>query len=289
MGGHAFSNLEIVRIKRENIIPTLNRVANSLKIKELSYEYMINNLAGSAGKQPDSGDLDILIDTSLIYLREVIYNMNVCFCTELKNNDNTLNMAWPIVNQNGYVQIDLMFGEVKWMKFTHWSPGLDNSKFKGVFIIHFLGNLAKYKYEYQLFDKDIEIARVHWVLDYNNGLTRYWRLLKKSDNKLHALDPDEWETKLPLEFGKLPPRFSRISKITDPDLVVKILLGHEYCVDDVKTFENLWKIVNKLNSDGKLYPPLEFIYDKWLNSLMKSDVKYTHTREQIHQMVQEIL
>lgn len=286
MGGHAFSHLNIVRIKRENISPTLQNVAKILNIKELSHEYMMNNLAGSAGKQPDSGDLDILVDKSLIYLREYINNMNVCHCSKLYDNDNSLNMAWEIIGQDGYVQIDLMFGEVEWMKFTHWSPGLDNSKFKGVFIIHFLGNLAKYKYEYQLFKNEIEIARVHWILDYNNGLTRYWRLLKKSDNKLHALHPDEWETKLPVK--DLPPRFSRISKITDPDLVVKILLSEEYSVSDIDTFEKLWKIAKKLDNEGKFHPPLSFIYDKWLNSLMKSDVRFTHSKEQIHELVMNI-
>ncbi len=59
MGGNAFKELSLQRIKRENINFTLAYVADNLPI---SFDYMVENLLGSAGKQADSGDLDIALD-----------------------------------------------------------------------------------------------------------------------------------------------------------------------------------------------------------------------------------
>ena len=48
MGGNAFPQLQMIRIAKENINQTLVAMVDKLSIPNLTYDYVKNNLLGSA-------------------------------------------------------------------------------------------------------------------------------------------------------------------------------------------------------------------------------------------------
>jgi len=144
MGGNAFKQLDVRRIKRVDIDSTLRYVSQHLSGTGMTFEYMKENLMGSAGKQADSGDLDVAVDEDKFNkktLSTIAQATRSHLGDDIYANTKTLKggqiqTAWPI-NGNpaeGYVQVDFIIGKLEWLKFSHWSPGKDNSPYKGVWI-----------------------------------------------------------------------------------------------------------------------------------------------------------
>lgn len=249
MGGNAFKHIELIRINRKDIDATLLDISKKLKIPRLTYEYLKNNLMGSVGKQPTSGDIDIALDkrdfnlrTINLKAREVLGN-NFVHSKGVKGGQ--LNVAWPIAGNvdKGYIQVDFISGNPEWLKFSHHSPG-EISKYKGVYISTMLGILSKMMKDYELYDPDTEerIARVGLGYNLEQGLKRFWKLQRRPGQGLSKVDPDYWESNVKTLDNKLPPRFDRIGRIDDPKKVVDILLPG-ITPDQIGTFEDLWNII----------------------------------------------
>lgn len=248
MGGNAFNSDVIVRINREDIDATLHSVADNLPIDGLDFAYLKDNLMGSAGKQPTSGDLDIAIDEERFVLGQI---SNACraylgdeFVSYGGLKGGQLNTAWPIRGDadNGRIQIDFIAGNPTWLKFSHHSPG-ENSAYRGVYISTLLGVMAKMIKDYEAFDPDTgeRTARVGLRFDLERGLKRQWQLQRRKGQGISKVDPDFWETNVKMPEGELPPRFSRIGYIDDPEAVVHILLPG-ITPKEIDTFEKLWAI-----------------------------------------------
>jgi hypothetical protein len=287
MGGNAFPDLNLVRIQREDIVPTLEFVAAHLENLGLDLVYLQNNLMGSVGKQASSGDIDFALDQerfskkTLSSIAEIVRTqVDSRFANTKGLRGGQIQTAWPIAGdfEKNLIQIDFILGNVAWLKFSHWSPGLDRSPYKGVWISTLLGVLAKMHKQFELWDTEADflpneernplqrVARVGWAYDLENGLRRRWELRKRANQGMSDVDPDYWETHLPLPN---PPRFARVGFINNPEDVVRILLGEWITPKNIETFESLWCLVKRQSAAGFL-PPVEQIIKRFAEALVRS-------------------
>lgn len=311
MGGNAFKNISSLRrIKREDIEPTLRFVAEQLNVKQLDYDYLQNNLMGSAGKQESSGDLDIALNmpntapfaqSKQIEFPKSILKILAEKCRKILGFDyvyskgikgGQLNTAWPITGKpdKGYCQIDFIWGEAEWLKFSHYSPGLDNSPYKGVMISTLFGVLAKIRKEWQ-FPEHVDDplkrkARVGWAYDIERGLKRVWKAQKLDGQGMSTMDPDAWETYVGMKWPESnPPRFSRLGStghITDSHVMLSILLGDDVEPKDIRKFEDLWQIVRR--KSGKTLPDIDVIKKRFIDAIMRSSSKKDFNREELENL-----
>lgn len=267
MGGNAFKNINSRRIKREEIVPTLKHFVQKINHPLITYDYVKDHIMGSAGKQPDSGDLDIALDANLFSIDDLKsigdkwrkFNPKYVNSTTIKSGQ--INLLSPIVVDNklsdDLIQIDLILGPAQWLKFSHYSPGKDNSQYKGVFISTMLGVLAKFRPLYKLkapssseFSNQT-VAEVIWAYDLERGLKIIWKIKLDPSQKAREVDPDFWETnlqKIALKYGiKLNkiPRFPRIGYVDDPEAVLEILFQKPVSLSSVNSFEKLVDLVKK--------------------------------------------
>ncbi|MFA5489578.1 MAG: hypothetical protein WC284_10210 [Candidimonas sp.] len=273
MGGNAFKDIE--RIKRTNINPTLMDFCNHIGMSE-NLEKFIENLLGSCGKQDDSGDIDVGIDWSDENIFSQLCDKCVKYDVSHQLRPRHLMVKWPIANQIGYIQIDFILGNLNWIRFTHNSPGLDVSPFKGLYIQSLIGIVAKTKLQYRLFIDSTEVANHGWIYDTTNGLTRIWRLYE--NNHMSSVDADYWEQRLP---SKYIPRFQRCGFIDNPYEVCRILFNSTPDVCD--TFESLWKhiITTGISSKSSILPRL-------VDKIMLTPEKKTKTREDVFNFIDAI-
>ncbi len=285
MGGNAFKSLNLSRIKRENINATLHHVSTSL---DISYDYMVQNLLGSAGKQKDSGDLDIALDDTLYSkqnLRDIAERIRRRTGNEFVNTKTLkggqIQTVWPILFRKyadapELVQVDFILGNVEWLKFTHYSPGLDRSPYKGVFVSQCLGVLAKMKRDWiypKGAVKDDREWEVSWAYNLEKGLRRRWRCRKQPDQNLSEVDPDWFETNCPV----VPPRFVRTGYITDPQEAVRILLGNGILPSHIETFEQLWDVVKRTRTQEFM----DELTPRFHKSFFRSGGKRDYTLEEL--------
>lgn len=265
MGGNTFKNLETLRrIKREEISSTLEYVVNLLDYPGLTMEYVNDSLLGSTGKKDSSGDIDIAMNThnSEAFTKKVELFDKHNFLKRLqqvlplsKINTTCLRMgviitAFPIDGKedNGHIQIDFLFGNREFLKFSHYSPGAQ-SKFPGVFVSQTYGVLAKEKVIFKILsdiplngDGENRLAVIHYVYNLENGLHLRYRMFDEKTKTLQEVDADYFET----NCSVIPPRMNRAKFYSNPEDVIRILFGDKYTFDDVNTFE---KIVNILRND----------------------------------------
>lgn len=133
-GGNVFQNTGI--IYREEVFPTLEEFS---KISGIDYNDLSNNLLGSTGKKIFSNDIDIAV-SSENYEKEKIFNYirKNLGSENVRLIGNAIHVKFPIKftkempeTRKKYVQIDLFFGDDKWLKFFYHSPG-EESKLKGI-------------------------------------------------------------------------------------------------------------------------------------------------------------
>lgn len=282
-GGGAFKNPKVGdklrRIKREEIDKTLHFLANTFTASHgMDYDYLKSHMMGSAGKQADSGDLDIVVDSSK-YSRETLVSISkavrgkygVEYTREDGLNAGHLNLAIPIEGDdaNGLIQVDLLLGQPEWMKFTHHSPGNEVSQYKGVFISQALGVIARMKKIWRHRDEKGErVGEINWAYDLEKGLHVRVKLRKKPGQGMSVVTPEEFESFPWHKYGVNPPRVPRYGYIDNPAEVVKILLGKDITPEDISTFEGLMEICRKRM--GKNYP---IFVDRLKDSLKRSSAQ----------------
>lgn len=252
MGGNAFPGLQMVRVRREHVAPTVDHVVSVMNMAGFDMAYAMDNLMGSAGKQDDSGDLDFALNNQRAMFvgqpdlpvfslrafaeraREVLPQGHVQTRT-LKGGQ--FQTAFPVAGDPslGYVQVDFVAGNPEWLKFSHFSPGKDNSPYKGVTMSTMLGVLAKMHKDFELLDEQGErLARVGLRFDLEKGLYRQWKLRKREGQGLNVVSADEFETAVATS-----PRFVRLLHVTEPAEVLGLLFGRPVAPEEVNTFEKL--------------------------------------------------
>lgn len=257
MGGNAFPGLQMVRVRREDVASTVNHVVSVMNMPGFDMAYAMDNMMGSAGKQADSGDLDFALNNKAARFhgeadlpvfslrafaeraREVLPPGHVQTKT-LKGGQ--FQTAFPVAGdpQKGFVQVDFVAGNPEWLKFSHFSPGKDNSPYKGVMLSTMLGVLAKMHKDFELLQDGVRVARVGFRFDLEKGLYRQWKMLKRDGQGMNVVTADEFETSVP---GA--PRFSRLNHVTEPSAVLELLFGTPVDHSEVNTFE---KLVSKVRA-----------------------------------------
>ena len=289
MGGNAFKENTVRRIHRTEIEPTLEFIVNSLSIPHLTMDYVKHNIMGSLGKQETSGDIDIALNNRetiwpgapvlpIFSLREVALR-----AMDILGKDNVstktlrggqIQTAFPIMGEveNGRVQVDFITGNPLWLKFTHFSPGLDNSPFKGVFISTLLGVLAKMRPEVKITELrdgvETTVARVGYHYDLELGLYKRWSVLKPGAKYLSEIDPDLFESK----FSNIP-RCIRTGYIDDPMEVLRIIFGRPVEMSQIDTFEKIVKLTKDTFTEEEFCE----IKNRFCEALMRSAGKKDHT------------
>lgn len=131
MGGIALNGN---KIKKEFVEPTYK------KFSEMILNHIPNNgfcILGSAGKKSISSDIDVGIETNLTLEEISDYLTNLNIINKISKSFNQVYTLFPIWNQfeicpaEGNVQIDLMLGELDWLKFSYWSPNAEETEFTG--------------------------------------------------------------------------------------------------------------------------------------------------------------
>jgi hypothetical protein len=260
MGGNAFPRLNLVRVRREDVHTTLEFVVELLNEPAFTLDYAKRAVLGSVGKQPTSGDLDLALNSfparfvgeenlPVFDLRKVAATLREKLpqghYAGQTLNSGQVNTALPVAgdwSRKEYVQTDFVTGNFHWLHFSHWSPGLDNSAFKGVTVSTSLGVLAKMRKEYERLDANSERnARVGLALDLENGLRRRWAVRMREGHGLTETDADTFETKVPEA-----PRFSRLGYVTEPEAVLEMLFNTPTKHNQVDTFEKLTAYVKEV-------------------------------------------
>lgn len=262
MGGNAFPGLQLVRVRREDVTSTVHHVVTVMNMPGFDMVYAMDNLMGSAGKQDDSGDLDFAlnnrparfhgeVDLPVFNLRafaararEVLPQGHVQTKT-LKGGQ--FQTAFPVAGDpsKGFVQVDFLSGAPEWLKFSHFSPGKDNSPYKGVMVSTMLGVLAKMRKDFELLDANGErLARVGLRYDLEQGLYRQWKLRKREGQGMSVVTADEFETAVATS-----PRFVRLNHVTEPHEVLRLLFQSPVTPEEVNTFEKLVAKVRQVLPD----------------------------------------
>lgn len=295
MGGTAFKNLAVRRIKLEEIHDTLDYFQATVNHPGFDLAYIYDNLLGSVGKQPDSGDIDIAVDNIKFPWKPFKQHALLSFPERQRagNGKNTLqvNFAVPIRGDeaNGFCQIDLITGDPEWLKFTHYSPGAA-SKYKGVYMSTLLGVMAKMDIGYLAGEDSVNaIAKVSWAYDLERGLRRRWMIVDDRDIYCEV-DADRWESQLGylMNQGRIPkgptPRFSRVGYITDPERVVDILFKGLITKDELVDFEIGFRTAIKIYSDQK-----DQLTERLIDALKRSGLKSSKNGDEIEESVRALL
>lgn len=261
MGGRAFPGLSLVRVKREDVFPTVKYVVDTLNLPGFTLDYALDHLMGSAGKQESSGDLDFAVNSQrALFLGQEdlpVFKLRD-FATRAREvlpaghvNTKTLKggqfqTAFPVAGDpsKGLVQVDFMEGNPEWLKFSHYSPGLDVSPHKGVMRSTMLGVLAKMRKDFELYDGETRVARVGLRFDLEKGLFRQYKLQLREGQGMSVLTPDEFETAVPSA-----PRFTRLGYVTSPEVVLELLFGQKMDPLDVDSFEKVVRAVRLMMPD----------------------------------------
>lgn len=151
MGGNVFKdqqgNVLTRSIDKDDVLPTVKWLE---KITDLK---LVDNLLGTAGKKATSGDIDIAVDANIedksqlakklaAYVEKQKENPTDC----VKKSGISVHFKAPIRGnpKNGHVQIDFMFGEPEWMKWS-MQGGKANSELKGSHRHIILASIAKHR------------------------------------------------------------------------------------------------------------------------------------------------
>jgi len=290
MGGNAFPNLPMVRVRREYVALTVDHVVTVMALPGFDFAYAMANLMGSAGKQDDSGDLDFAmnnkaarfvgeVDLPVFKLKEVAARAREVLpeghvqTKTLKGGQ--FQTAFPVAGDpsKGYVQVDFVGGNPEWLKFSHFSPGRDHSPYKGVMMSTMLGVLAKMRKDFELLEGEERLARVGLRFDLEKGLYRQWKLRKLTGQGMSVVSADEFETAVATS-----PRFVRLSHVTEPKEVLRLLFGAPVDPTEVDTFEKLVAMVHV-----RMPERFEEARERFLEAFSRSAGKNDYTVEEVAQ------
>lgn len=141
-GGNVWKNeLSTRRIRRDEIKSTVQW------LEKLTNLPLTNNLLGSTGLRPDSGDIDIAIDgkVSKSDLQQTLNNWATAHdeAARTARSGNSVHFRCPIKGdrRNGYVQVDFMF--LPDVEFSKWAMAAPPSKYRAADRFIVLSSIAK--------------------------------------------------------------------------------------------------------------------------------------------------
>lgn len=231
---------------------------------EIGREYLI---IGSIGKKKDqsdtSGDIDLGIDKKFLAKSFGVSEENVLtqlhkvlsetlhsklgFVPDIKlmMGINVLSIGWPIEGNesNGIVQLDLIpISDMDWAKFIFYSPDYrkNESKYKSAHRNWLFQAILSSLKEIISSDEEGNIEDFYsYALRLSDGIYKNKKSFKGATKRLKSPKTIKGETSL-------------ITR--DPDEFVKMMFGEGVNKDDLKSFEDAWRIVSSpsfLHADKK--------------------------------------
>jgi hypothetical protein len=220
-GGNVFP--ETVKIEKSKILPTLENLSKDL---DIPFEILKNNLLGSAFVKQISSDIDIALPESMYdEIKQKVKNSNYAH----KILSSMIHLKYPVAGTKDHVQIDLIFGDVNWLKSYYVSP--IEEEFKGAHLNSLLGSIAKFldrKVSEEKID-GIPVRIERWRYSPKDGLIRIISEIRTKDGK-------------PLKNRKdtiISP------EIKDKNKIAKILLGNDAKAEDLKSIKRIMELLRK--------------------------------------------
>lgn len=248
-GGNAVPGVD--RIKKTYINKTIKKFKKEIIDRFLGFDpENAFFLIGSTGKKPDSGDIDIALDANILPNKNIIHSLiklnEICtsygYLSVINSiNYDMLHIAYPQVgNEKKKVQIDLLLTKFpEFTKFFMFSPTPKESKYKGAHRNELLHAICKV-ISFRPILKDDSGNYVKWSqLDVTqDGMyTHFKTLVDEHGNKLKYKNTDE---DLEESYAKIEKEYP----IThDPNRVIFELIGNDYKIDDISSFEKLFEII----------------------------------------------
>ncbi len=254
-GGKAIKSS--VRINQLNVAPTLENIYRNL-LPKLGIKQSDTAVLGSTGKKDpekngteegSSGDIDLGIASGVIMKANNLSDEDELFdfikdaCKDQKEIQvfkglEVVSIAYPIVNSDGkqadeYCQVDLMpVDDLAYAAWSYDSPGFGESKYKALYPKEFFYACAKVA-DTKVTDSardgtDTPITWTRLFFDLNKGLMTGTQTVKG-------------KTK---EVTKGAKTSDKKVKSTDPKEIVHILFGPKFSPEDVKTWEQVFEVVN---------------------------------------------
>jgi hypothetical protein len=135
-----------------------------------------------------------------------------------------------------------------------------------------LGVLAKMHKDFELLDEQGErFARVGLRFDLEKGLYRQWKLRKREGHGMSVVTADEFETAVATS-----PRFVRLSHVTEPSEVLRLLFGTPVDHEEVNTFEKLVAKVRAVMPDR-----FDEARERFLEAFTRSAGKNDYTLDEV--------
>ena len=147
-GGNIFKTKEgqplTQRIDRAEVLPTVQWLEKILGIP------LVDNMLGTTGKNPTSGDLDLAVDEKKTTKDDLVSKLTAwCVNNDLDPRDYirksgiSVHFKTPIDGDNTrFVQTDLMLGDPAWMNFS-MQGGAHDSPYKGMHRHILMASIAK--------------------------------------------------------------------------------------------------------------------------------------------------
>ncbi|MFA5489106.1 MAG: hypothetical protein WC284_07780 [Candidimonas sp.] len=239
MGGNVFPNTDVVHI---DDIPKIIDI-----IREYGLNITVDDLLGSAGKKQISGDIDVAIDENRYNLND-LHEILKRGPFDVKKFDglNMISMAVPIKDK--YVQVDLITGNYKWMKFAMFSPSENESSYKGLYrtemIRASLSSLGPFK-----IDNDGSLlAKISPIMYLTDGVHLRYRMrpIGRYGNRLKGIknvSKEEFELNFPnLTWdGATLPSY-------DPLYVLRMVFDVN-TIEECNTAESVHNLISRLSDD----------------------------------------
>ncbi len=231
-GGGAIAN--VIRITKNDVPATLHNI-NQQILSKLKLQWAP---IGSAGTKETSGDIDIAISGEIIDLDQLLLKVEPLLPAECEiralKGINVLSFSFPIANNDGKVQVDLMPTEnIDFAKFAYGRERNANlliNKISTIILPHTQVDKPDGRYETRFFFSPL------------TGLTLGVKFYKRNKENFNN--------------GKYISR----KVLTDPNLIIKILFGPQATITDLVTIDSIKHLVNTdasyMNIDITSFPDI---------------------------------
>lgn len=283
MGGKAFEGTTR-RILKEEVKPTLDWLIANWSDSKIQGGNFMDHLLGSVGKNETSGDIDLNLRIELYDQGKVASDLVAILGEDnvkARPGNNQIFTAVPIMGdaENGFVQVDFMFGNYEWQKFSYYSPQVkdDNhfwrivpgaSQFKGLYRTELLKAVVAFNSDWVVEDGEEMIARVGPTFFHDKGCV--WRYRYRPMRKDGTARVKEFKEVSKDEFLEVFPSAITASKdiIIDPIELKAFLFRDNYYTKrlDLDSLESVWNLCQR-TYEAQEQKRLIKIYLERLNNL----------------------
>lgn len=282
MGGKAFEGVTR-RILQGEIETTLRWLQNKWTASYLNGGHLSQHLLGSAGQldpYQDAGDLDLNLHIDRYDQAQVAQDLIALLGVDHvkpRPGNNQIFTAVPIDGNplHGFVQVDFMFGDYEWQKFSYWSSKRAKdvswgnrtiTGFKGLYRTELIKAITAFNSDWVLEENGQMIARVGPTFFHDKGLVWRYRhrpMRKDGTARVKALEELSEE-----EFLKIYPSAvtAKADVIKDPKVVAHLLFNEHVDVHDLNTIEYISQLLRRHYDNDQRKKILEIFYER-LSSL----------------------